>query len=151
MQEVQNVQVSNKEILIKHAPSRFDTFANIVWTFVLISIVTYMCYTIVSNNIIVKKQINAGFDEAMNSPKIKAYRIEEERRQREIAKQKRLKQLGIESGAESVQKEDLLKEQLREQEIAKERERAEKSKQIMDYRQKLEIYRQAQEGKIQNQ
>ena len=145
---MQNLNNFNKMNIIyrrgaKPAPSKFRRFADNVWTIVLIFILVYTCYTIPRDHVKVQKQIDANLKAIQNSQEMQEYRAKEARRQREIEKQKRLRQMGIDGVLEPVQKNDLLNEQLKKQEIA-ESQAPKKTTQVIDYRQKLEIYRQAQ-------
>ena len=66
--------------------------------------------------------------------------MQEARRQREIAKQKRLKELGIKGISKPTQKNDLLNEQLRKQQIAEQQERLNNNPRT-DYEAELAAYR----------
>ena len=88
-----------------------------------------------------KKQIEKNVEAALNSPKMQAQRAKEARRQRELAKQRRLRQLGIDGISKPMQKNDLLNQQLSRQEIAKEQELIESQKpQEVDYTSQLAAY-----------
>ncbi len=148
MRPISRVQTSNQGGANNLASSGFSKFVNFIWAIVPIFVVVYAICAIVSEDIRTRKQIQANFNAFLNSPRMQEYRTQEARWQREIEKQKRLKELGIESSSTPTQKNDLLNEQLRKQEIA-EQQKPNQASNVMDYRQKLEIYRQAQAGKIQ--
>ena len=148
-EETKVYQVANRKG-IKPTPSKFSRFVSKVWTIILILLLVYAGYSIIWDHVKVQKQIDANLKAIQNSQEMQEYRAKEARKQREMAKQKRLRQLGIDGISEPIQKNDLLNEQLKKQEIA-ESQAPKKPQQTMDYRQKLEIYRQAQEGKNQRQ
>lgn len=138
MQAVQ--QIPNQESAGKPAPSRFSKFTNIVWFIILIFFVIYAISTIVIDDIRTKRQIQANVGAALNSPRMQAYRAQEAKRQREIAQKRRLRQLGIDGVSESMQKNDLLNQQLKKQEIAEREELTESKQQVVDYRSQLAEY-----------
>lgn len=142
LQQMQTVQqVSNQESAGKPALSRYDRFVNIAWIIVVMSFLAVSSYIIITSDMKTRKQIDANAEAALNSPKIQQYRAKEARRQREIAKQKRLRQLGIDGITEPMQKNDLLNEQLRKQELAERQERiANQKPQGVDYRSQLAAY-----------
>lgn len=145
---MQTEQVPNSESANKPAPSKFRRFADIVWSLVLILFLAYIGYTIISDDIKTQNQIKANLEAVLNSPKMQEYRIREVRRQKEIEKRKKLKQLGVDELTNPMPKNDFLNERIRQQEIAESQE-PKKTSNTLDYMQKLEIYRQAKEGKNQ--
>lgn len=165
MQQVQKEQVlqqvQNLESAGQPAPSKFSRFANIVWFMIFISFIVVISYIVISDNIKTKKQIKANAEAALNTPKIQEYRAKEARRQRDLAKQRRLRKLGIDGVTEPAQKNDLLNEQLRKKELAEQQERlASQVPEGVDYTSELAAYnarlkevkaqkarRKAQEGK----
>ncbi len=142
MQKMQAIQtIPNLESTTQHEPSKFRKFASIVWFFIFVSIIGYASYTIITDNIKTKKQINANAEAALNTPKMQEYRAKQARRQREIAKQKRLRELGIDGISKTLEKDDLLSQQLKKQEIAEEEEKVETPKQEdIDYDAQLAAY-----------
>jgi len=142
VQQAQTVQeIPNQESAGKPAPSKFGKIMGIVWFFASLIILIFVISIIVKDNSRTRKQIEAGAEAALNSPKIQAQLAQEAKRQREFAKQRRLKQLGIDGISEPTQKNDLLNQQLKRQEIAEEQEKAESQKpQEIDYRSELAAY-----------
>ena len=125
-----------------HATSKFSRFMSFVWTLVLITTLIYWGYMVISDDLKTRRQLKKNFEAIINSPEMQEYRAQEIRRQKEIERRKRLRKFN----AKPVQKDDLLNEQLRKQEIA-EMQGPEKPNNTLDYTQKLEIYRQANAGK----
>ena len=141
MQKMQMEQVPNQEAANNPAPSKFSRFSGIVWLVVLLLILIYAGYSIISDDIKTKRQIKANLEAAMNSPKMQAQRAQEAKRQRELAKQRRLRQLGIDGVSKPEQKNDLLNQQLRRQEIAEQKEKELSQKpQEVDYQSELAAY-----------
>ncbi len=148
--KMQSEQLTGKEVGNKVAPSEFVKFIGILWAFIPLIITLYLGCIIITDNIRTGKQIQVNEEAILNSPQMKEYRIKLARLQRELERQKRLKQLNVEGVSNPVQKNDLLNEQFRKKEIA-DNQAPDNTKKVMDYRQKLEIYRQAQVGKTQRQ
>lgn len=141
-QKAQTVQeIQDKESVRKLALSKFGKFAKIVWIVIIITLLIFVISLIVRDDSRTRKQIEAGAEAALNSPRLQAQRIKEAKRQRDLARQKRLRQLGIDGISEPMQKNDLLNQQLRKQKIAEQQERAESQKpQEVDYRTELAAY-----------
>lgn len=142
MQKMQTVeQVQNQGGAVPPAPSKFNKFATVVWVIVLMSILVYLGYTIMRDNTKTKKQIDKNLEISLNSPEMQEYRAKTARRQREVAKQRRLRQLGIEGVTEPVEKDDLLNKQLKKQKIAEREEQIERQKpEGVDYTSELAAY-----------
>ncbi|MBO4675137.1 MAG: hypothetical protein J5601_03510, partial [Elusimicrobiaceae bacterium] len=148
-------QIPNQKGVSEIAPSRFDKFASLVWIFILVLFFVVFSYMIIRDNTKTQNQIKANVEEALNSPRMQAYRAKEARRQREIAKQRRLRQLGIDGITKPTQKNDLLSQQIRKQETAEEEEKIESQRpQGIDYTSELAAYNarlkevQAEEARI---
>ena len=139
LQELNNVQqASDLGGAGKPAPSKYDKFVNIAVITLMMSVIAIFSCIVVLDDIRTKKQIQAGADAFFNSPEIQAQRAKEARRQRELAKEKRLRELHT---ARPIQKDDLLNQQLRAQELAAENERLERQKpQGIDYTRELAAY-----------
>ena len=142
MQQMQTVQqIPNTEGEGKPAPSKYNKFVNFVWLFFFIPFLIFAAYIMISDNNKTKKQIQVNVEAIMNSPKMQSYRAKEARRQRELAKKRRLKQLGIDGISKPMQKNDLLNQQIRKQEIAEEEEKIESQRpQGVDYTSELATY-----------
>ena len=155
MQTVQ--QVSNLEGAAKPAPSKYRKFVRIVWGWTVIICVLYVFYSITVDHIKANKIAKANIEAILNSPEMQAERAQEARRQREIAKQRRLKELGIDGISKPTQKNDLLNEQLRKQQIAEQQRLLEEQKQTVDYTQEVAEYNarlremQAEQARLRNQ
>ena len=99
-------------------------------------------FLVIRDDIKTKKQIQANVDAVLNSPKMQEYRARQERRQREIAKQKRFRELGIEGISQPMQKNDLLNQQLKRQAMAQEEEKTEiQTPQGVDYSAEVAAYK----------
>lgn len=140
MQKMQIQTVPNLESAGKPAPSKFKRFASIIWFIISIFLVVFACYTVISDNSKTTKQINANAEAILNTPEMQKYRTQEARRQREIAKQRRLRQLGIDGVTQNVEKDDLLNQQIKKQEIAEEERLESQKTQDIDYRAQLAAY-----------
>ncbi len=138
-QQVKEVQL--KEVK-KRLISKYRKFIAIALSIVFVIFAVIMYMFIVRDDMKAKEQIQASYEQALNSPRIQKYKNEQARRQREYAKKKRLKQLGIDGVTEPYQKNDLLNERLREQELAQkqERESLENGQLANDYTKELAAY-----------
>ena len=152
--KVQTVQqVPNQEGAGKPAPSRYNKFVNFVWILFFLPLIIIISYLVISDSIKTKKQVQANVDAVMNSPKMQEYRAKEARRQREVEKQRRLRELGIDGISKPTEKNDLLNQQLRKQRLAQQEELRE-GVQGVDYTSELATYNarlkevQAQEARL---
>lgn len=119
--------------------TKFSIFMGYAAVISLIVGLLILVITMFANSRRTKQQVQANVDAVLNSPKIQEYRVKEARRQRELEKKRRLKELGIEGISKPVQKNDLLNQQLRKQELAKQQElRA--GAQGVDYTSELAAY-----------
>ncbi len=134
-------QIPNWEGIVEYKPSKFSQFVGIAWILIIILFFAILGYMIMRDDAKTKKQIQANVDAVMNTPKMQEYRAKEARRQREIARQRRLRQLGVDGVTQNAEKDDLLNQQLKRQEIAEEKEKLESQKpQDVDYRAQLAAY-----------
>ena len=134
-------QIQNQEGASESAPSRFDKFVSISWFIILVLFFVILSYMVMRDNTKTQNLIKANVEEALNSPKMQVYRAKEARRQRELAKQRRLRQLGIDGITKPTQKDDLLNQQIRKQEAAEEEEKIERQRpQGVDYTSELAAY-----------
>ena len=126
----------------KRSLTKFDKFVIIAMGVILFITGIVGIVLITMDNIKTKRQIQDGYDKALNSPKVQEYRHRQARKQRELAKQRRLKQLGIDGISEPTQKNDLLNEKLREQEFAQKQEQDNLYKEQLgpDYTKELAAY-----------
>ena len=143
MQKMQTLEpIPNQESAEEQAPSRLNRFMGITWIFVIVLFFAILGYMIIRDNTKTKKQIQINVDAVMNTPKMQEYRAMEARRQRALAQQRRLRQLGIDGITKPTQKNDLLNQQLKKQEAAEEEEKIENQKlQGVDYTSELAAYR----------
>ena len=151
--EIQNLKIAEGNVR-----SRFSQFAGIVWFFVLILLFIMLGYIIIKDHYRTQNQIKANMEAVIDSPKMQQYRMQQAKRQREIEKQKRLKQLGIDGISKPAQKNDLLNQQIRKQEIAEQEQLRESQKtQGVDYTSELAAYKarlkevQAEEARLRAQ
>ncbi len=135
----QNLQQVQNE---RRLPTKFEQFMAVSAAIMIILLILGIFALVLVDDVKTKQQIQAGYERALNSPKIQKYKNEQARRQRELAKQKRLKQLGVDGVTEPYQKNDLLNEKLREQELAQkqERESLENGQIANDYTKELAAY-----------
>ena len=91
-QKAQTVQeIPDQESARKIALSKFGKFVKVVWIIIIILLLIFIGSIIINDNSKTQKQIKEGVESYLNSPEIQAQRSKEARRQREIAKLRRLK------------------------------------------------------------
>ncbi len=144
---MQNLNETNKQQEnlegAKKAPSKFGAFVSIALAIVIFVAFLVMIFLIIQDNISTKRQIKANYEKALQAPEIQEYYRQEAKRQRELAQQRRLRQLGIDGVSKPKQKNDLLNAKLAEQEIVTQREKqlAEQEKtQAFDYSAEVAAY-----------
>ena len=140
---------SNKLILIngnlggaKRAPSKLDFFIRNAFYVVFLMLFVILSIFVAHDNAKTRRQIKSGYEKALNSPEVQKSLAEQTKKNRELARKKRLKELGINTTTEPTQKDDLLNAKLREQEERQEQELKGigKQKEGLDYQEKLAIY-----------
>ena len=119
--------------------SKYEKFVYVVFVIILLLFTLVGYIFIIKDDMKAREQIQSGYEKAKNSSKVQEYRAQKARRQRELAKQRRLKELGINSVTEPYQKNDLLNERLREQKIAEEQESLQ-TQDLPDYTKELAAY-----------
>ncbi len=107
---VENIpQIPEPGVRKKRPLSKYGKFFYVAFVIMLFIFALVMYISIVKEDTKARKQIQAGYEKALNSPQMQQYRSQQAKRQRELAKQRRLKQLGVEGGYQPTEKNDLLK------------------------------------------
>jgi len=129
------------------APSKSGTFMGwVLLSFIFLAFIL-MTFFIIHDDVRTGQQIQANYEKALNSPRMQElrakqeqYQREEAKRQRELAKQKRLRQLGIYETAKPGEKNDLLNAKLKEARARQEQQkRFEEQKNIQDFNYSAEL------------
>lgn len=126
----------------RQTPSKLDFFIKNAFYIVFFIIFIIISIFVAHDNARTKRQIREGYEKALNSPEMQKYNAAKKKQERELARKKRLKELGINTTTEPTQKDDLLNAKLREQEERQEQELKGigKQKEGLDYQEKLAIY-----------
>ena len=128
----------------RYKVSKYEKFFYIAFIIILLIFTLVGYIFIIKDDMKARNQIQEGYENAIKSSKVQEYRAKQAQRQRELAKKRRLKELGIDGPVEPYHKNDLLNEKLREQELAEEQESLQSqdltdyAKELADYKAKLE-------------